>query len=343
MFETNQAAGGGPLSISDAANLLASTPAANTVSQPKKKEDVQPAQNAGDETESEAEPIAAEDASEPSEAIAGDEADDAEPAAEELPAIDAPHSWDAEAKAKFAELPREAQEIIAARETERDKAISKAQQESAEERKKISAELAKLGTLTNTLDAHIPRWEQAFQDRWTGVDWTRVIDEVGAEQALKLKMQYETERDQLQRMHFVQQATRNAQHIEFVKGEFGKLAKLAPDLADEKKGAQLRPKVVQFLIENGAVSEQFGPVADQIRWLSAPQAAIAYDAMRYREAKATALKSNPVTAKSKQPAIAPGAKQAATPQKQKLADLNSRLNRTGKIDDAVALLKARSK
>lgn len=333
------AAPSGPLSISSAASLIASMPADTA---PPKKQDEAPAA-VETEQNSEAEPIAVEETSEPSEAIAGDEADDAEPVAEELPAIDAPHSWDAEAKAKFAELPREVQQIVAARETERDKAISKAQQESAEERKKISAELAKLGTLTSTLDAHLPQWEKAFKDRWEGLDWNKVVDEVGADQALKLKMQYETERDQLQRMQYVQQTTRNAQHMEFVKGEFGKLAKLAPDLADEKTGLKNRTATIQYLIENGAVSEQFGPVAEQIKWLSAAQLVIADKARRYDEAKATALKPNHAAPKPKTPAIAPGPKQSAAPQKQRIADLSARLTKTGRIDDAVALLKARGR
>src|SRR6185312_7222939 len=72
----------------------------------------------------EAEP-AAEDASEP-------ETEDAEEAEEaELPAIEPPRFWDAEAKDRFRELPRDLQELVLAKETERDKATAKVIEEAA--------------------------------------------------------------------------------------------------------------------------------------------------------------------------------------------------------------------
>lgn len=64
----------------------------------------------------------------------GEEADDEpEPEAEvdELPPIEAPVSWDAEAKAKFAELPRDTQEYLAKREGERERFVQQKSQEAA--------------------------------------------------------------------------------------------------------------------------------------------------------------------------------------------------------------------
>src|SRR6185312_2404290 len=59
----------------------------------------------------EAEPTAT-DAEEPETAIEG-EAETDEPGAEEaLPAINPPHFWDAEAKKRFGELPRDLQELV---------------------------------------------------------------------------------------------------------------------------------------------------------------------------------------------------------------------------------------
>jgi hypothetical protein len=48
---------------------------------------------------------------------------EAEAEAEELPPIDAPVSWDAEAKERFAKLPREDQEYLSKREGEREKFV----------------------------------------------------------------------------------------------------------------------------------------------------------------------------------------------------------------------------
>lgn len=49
--------------------------------------------------------------------------------ADDLPPIDAPVSWDAEAKAKFAELPRELQETVQQREAERERFVQQKSQE----------------------------------------------------------------------------------------------------------------------------------------------------------------------------------------------------------------------
>ena len=55
--------------------------------------------------------------------------------ADDLPPIDAPVSWDAEAKAKFAELPRETQEFIAKREGERERFVQQKSQEATRAQK----------------------------------------------------------------------------------------------------------------------------------------------------------------------------------------------------------------
>ncbi len=73
----------------------------------------------------------------PAEGEPAEEAED-EPTIEEgvddLPPIEAPVSWDAEAKAKFSELPRETQEVIAKRETERERFVQQKSQEAAKAR-----------------------------------------------------------------------------------------------------------------------------------------------------------------------------------------------------------------
>jgi hypothetical protein len=62
--------------------------------------------------------------------VAEDETE-AEEEADDLPPIEAPVSWDAEAKAVFATLPREAQEIVQKREAERERFVQQKSQEAA--------------------------------------------------------------------------------------------------------------------------------------------------------------------------------------------------------------------
>src|ERR1700748_3304953 len=112
--EAVSAAGEGPLSVDNAIALLEATPKADVPVEPQEDE------------ESEAEPTA-EDAIDPEEVIEGEE--DAEPESDpEAPVIAAPTSWDATERALFETLPTEAKQVIAAREAERDKAVSKAMQ-----------------------------------------------------------------------------------------------------------------------------------------------------------------------------------------------------------------------
>lgn len=72
----------------------------------------------------------------------GEEEDDSEGGEPDLPAIEAPHSWKAEEKAKWDSLPREVQEIVARRETEAARAIT-AKSEEAKTARETVVEQAK--------------------------------------------------------------------------------------------------------------------------------------------------------------------------------------------------------
>lgn len=82
----------------------------------------------------------ADEEEQPEEASDGEESDDEleiEEEADDLPPIDPPVSWDAEAKAKFAELPRELQETVTKRETERERFVQSKAQEAARARQEV--------------------------------------------------------------------------------------------------------------------------------------------------------------------------------------------------------------
>ena len=75
--------------------------------------------------------------------IPAEEADDEptlEEEADDLPPIDAPVSWDAEAKELFKGLPREAQEIVAKRESERERFVQQKSQEAVRARNDAAQE-----------------------------------------------------------------------------------------------------------------------------------------------------------------------------------------------------------
>ncbi len=78
--------------------------------------------------------------------------------ADDLPPIDAPVSWDAEAKAKFAELPRDTQEYLAKREGERERFVQQKSQEAA--RARTEAEQAAIQQLAQIEHGYARHYQQ---------------------------------------------------------------------------------------------------------------------------------------------------------------------------------------
>jgi len=255
---------------------------------------------AAEGTNTEAVP-AAEDANEPETATEGEDAEteDAEEAEEaELTAIEPPRFWDAEAKARFGELPRDLQELVLAKETERDKVTSKALQDAAEKRKAADGEASRIAQLNGVLDKLLPQAVETFKSRWEGVDWNAVIDQHGADQALKLRNQMEQEQGQVQQLQAAKAQAEQVQFAKFVEAETAKLTALCPDLTDPVKGNERRQELGKFLISTGVPPES-------LRHMSALETSIAYDAMRWRAAQADARAKLSAPKAPAKPAAAP--------------------------------------
>lgn len=207
-----------------------------------------------------------------------------EPPASEPAAIEPPHSWDAEHKALFADLPRNVQEYLAAREGDRDRAVSTAKREAADARSRAEAELAGFGQLSSQMKALLPHAAQTFRSRWgDNPDWSAVVDQYGAEEAFRLKAQYEVERDELKALA---QRTAEADHVrhrQFVAGEMEKLKTVSPAMAGEG-GGKLRAEVGAYAVKQGWAT------ADDLRFVSAHQLEMARKAMLYVSATGEAAR-----------------------------------------------------
>jgi hypothetical protein len=81
---------------------------------------------------------------------------------------------------------------VLAKETERDKATAK-NGGGRLKRKAADGEASRIAQLNGVLDKLLPQAMETFKDRWENVDWDAVVDQRGAEEALKLKNQMETE------------------------------------------------------------------------------------------------------------------------------------------------------
>lgn len=110
-------------------------------------------------TDEEEQPAEAE-GDEPTGEEAADETD-IEEEADDLPPIEAPVSWDAEAKAKFAELPRELQETVTKREAERERFVQSKSQEAA--RAKHEVEQAALQQLAEIEKGYAQHYEKVAE------------------------------------------------------------------------------------------------------------------------------------------------------------------------------------
>ena len=251
------------------------------------------------------------------------------------PRLDPPRWWNKQAKERFASLPPELQAVVFAQEDTRERVVQKAKQDAAEAKKHADAHTAELGQRLAMLDRLFPEAAQMFQGRWANVDWSTLPDKVGAEEAFKLKAQYERERDTLQALHALKHQAQEDSFRTFVATESEKLKSIAPDLTDETNGSARKQELGRFLLG-------LGFPAERIQYLSADEAAIAYDAMRWRQAqsKAKALAKKQQT-QPLRPPVKPTAAAARAFQSRSADDALRRLKSTGRVDDAIALLNAR--
>jgi hypothetical protein len=255
---------------------------------------------AQEQTETAAEPTA-ESAAEAETQEDGEKTEATETEAEEAeqPAVEPPKFWDADAKERFKALPPDVQKIIVQKEDERNTATARALQLSKEQQKAYEANASKLQQLTAGLDKQIPLaldslkyHRDQYTQKWANVDWNAVVDQYGADQALKLKNQHDSElnwlNDQSSRIQQLQavkdQADQEAQ-AKFVAEETSKLAQYAPELTDPKQGQERREKLGQFLAK---IIQDEGGDLSVLNKIPAWQAAIAYDAMKWRNGQATA-------------------------------------------------------
>ena len=276
---------------------------------------------------------ASEDAPEPS-----DEASD-EP--EEVAAqVDAPHYWPADKKAEFAKLPPDLQALVAEQEQGRIAAVNRAQQQAVEARKAIEAQAAQTAALNDQL-SRVASEAQAVHSRvipelgmtWEQVDWQTWFQQDRAT-AAAFRAQYDAEREEIQRIEAAKNQAEQASYQQFLAQESAKLPELVPDLVGPE-GPKRKGELFQFL---GSHYPQ-----DVIAKFSATDLSIAYKAMRFdqMQANAQALKSAPQKPPPARPVrpSAPGGSSTTS----RLQELEARLARTGSLDDALALRKARRK
>lgn len=260
---------------------------------------------------------------------------EAEPEAEPEPepdAIDAPKSWSASEKAKFASLDRESQEIIAARENDRDKTVSKALSEKDRAIKQATEQAAHAAADFRAKAEQVVPEALRRMAEWDKLDLVALHDRDPAA-ATRAALQRDQERADFTKL---QADIKDAQNIEY-RAHVSKLVEdlpsVVPDLVDPEKGSERVNEVGRFLTGMGIPQ-------DQIAWITAPELSVAYDAMRWRQSQDTARKAVTARPASSPPTrpVRPAGSAPRSSQQSAVETANRRLTKSGSIDDAVALL-----
>jgi len=267
--------------------------------------------------------------------------DQPEPEAEP---VNAPTYWPADKKAEFARLPPDLQALVAEQEQGRVTAVNKAQQEATEARKSLSAEAERLSAVAAQVQAVVETAEAQHRRiipelgmTWDEVDWPAWFSQ-DRTTAAQFRAQYDLEQSELQRITSAKQQAETLEYDQFLKAEMAKIPELVPALIDPQEGPKRFQALQSHLVERG-ISQ------DRLKYITAAELSIAYDAMQWRQAQAkaqalTAAPRTPSTAPAPRP-VRPGG--AVSPSNNVIQALEARAARTGSMDDILALRKARRK
>ena len=206
------------------------------------------------------------------------------------------------------------------------------------ERERIATELGRQYQESQQLTGML---EQQLMADYNAVDWANLRASDPAEFAAK-KQEYNDRFAQIQgiKQNVQFELQRQAQEAQqkqsyqlqtFLDEEKVKLKSAIPEMADEVKGKELRGKIKDYLRADGYSDEDIGSVYDHrhVKYL--------YKAMAYDE-----LMSKKVETKHKvvqAPKLQKSGKTEGSGNQRAIADLRSKLRKSGRVEDAAALIK----
>jgi hypothetical protein len=319
-----------------AAAAAASDPAQESTAHPSSPEDGLRRTNAGDAGEPQAPP---------------GEIESADPAAN-LPSIEPPRSWTKEDKELFASLPRETQERLAERERSRDSDFSRRQTKATEEAQALAAARQQAEQTRQHYEVALPLLLVQLQQQQAGefVDIKSVDDlqrlatddpfRFGKWQAHQMRIATVAQQvqDALQRQ---ENEARN-KFAEFAKREDDLLSEKIPDLADKDKASRLQDAAIAVLEAVGFTRKELGDSYNGKLGLQLRDHRVqllVHDAMLWRDAQAKAKAASAATVP---PVQRPGVSQPrGAARDAQIQNLTKRLETSGSLKDAAALLRAR--
>ena len=312
------------LSVDAAVGLLNDAPEEQAVETTETVEALEPVEAGDPEQEIEAQPEA-DDPDAPETASEG-EGEEVEP---DRPAIEPPHFWSADAKARFGELPYELQLVVQENEKAASKATTQKLEEASLAKKAADANAEALASLAERIGAAAEQAEATFADRWAGMDqaaWLKLSRD-NPNQYIQLKAQHDAEITAVQQAKSAKDAASQVERARWRTEQIDRLKTLTPELVDPVKGQENLAVLGSYLVSQG-VAEQDLPN------IGALEMTVAWKAMQFDKGR-TALKPRPAAEKAP---VRPASSPSQSPQSNALAKAETRFNATGSVDDAVRLL-----
>ena len=277
---------------------------------------------------SEAEPTA-DDAAGP-EGATGDD-DGAAETEVDPETVDMPRSWAAEKRELWNSMSKEAQEYNLDRQTVADRATQKAVQEAAEARKTAETETGRATQLRDVTAEVLQRAAQTFAGKWDNVDWQKWSQD-DPTSYVQGKAQFDAEQAQLARISAVNQHQQSEAWNTFQRDKVQQIEKYAPALADKTHG---RARITELETTLKAEMIEAGENPDIMANLSAFAIGKLWKAHQWDKAQKSATHKQPIQAR---PAVRPTAAQPGSSTQRAKADLTARFNKSGSIEDAIALM-----
>lgn len=266
--------------------------------------------------------------------------------------IEPPRSWTKEDKELFTGLPRATQERLAERERSREGDFLRRQNEAADKLKGLTAKEQAVEQARQQYEAALPQLLHTLQQQQAGefadIKSMADVERLAREdwpRYLLWDLQQKKVAEVTQHMFAAQhrQAQEKlTQFVEFAKRQDDLFKEKVPDMADETKAAELQKKALAVLGDLGFDEAELVPLWNGHKELSLRDHRLQLlirDATLWREAQA---KAKAAATKPVPPVQRPG---AATPRQgtdeARVQHLTQRLEQTGSLRDAAALVRAR--
>jgi len=270
--------------------------------------------------------------------------------AEIQPPIEAPRSWSKEWKEEFKSYPRELQEKIAAREQDRETTLRRGQNELAEQRKAIETERSQVEQARLQYENALPQLLQTLHQQQQGefsdiktmadvenlarTDWPRyALWDAQQKKIAAVSQEMKAAQDR-------QSQEQQSKWSSYATKQDAAFIERAPEMADPEKATKIAKASYDMLKDVGYQESELANLWNgNETFRDYRMQLILRDAARYRDAQksAPAKQSKPVP-----PVQRPGTSQPkASTDDARIKALESKLEKSGDMKDAVALMLAK--